>query len=98
MEKKNAEVDLLKVIFTVNFLGTRSLGENGAKTYWRKDGRTDRRCDAPADYSEQINKLLENRLKQFHESGQQSKMATAEVGVGKVAGAGNAARVTLLKL
>lgn len=56
----NAEEDLFEVIFTVNFLGKRSLGENGAKTYWRKGSRTDRSSDAPADYSEQINTLPES--------------------------------------
>lgn len=63
--EKNAEEDLLEVIFIVNFLGKRSLGENGAKTYWRKDGRADRGSDAPADHSEPINKHPENAHRGF---------------------------------
>lgn len=52
-------------------------GGDGARTSWRQDSRADRRSGTRADSSEQINKLPENLLKWFQESGQRSKVATA---------------------
>lgn len=75
--KENAEQYLLEVIFTVSFLGKGSLGGNGARTYWRQDSRADRSSGTRTDSSEKINKLPENLLKWFQESGQRSKVATA---------------------